>query len=50
MEFIQQVFDFITYLVNTIKRLISGVSGKDDEGLTFEYDENGKIDFGSIKF
>ena len=32
MEFIQEFFDFILYLVETIKDMVKTLSGKDDNG------------------
>ena len=37
MEFVQEFFDFILYLVETIKGMVKSLSGKDD-GFTLDTD------------
>lgn len=34
MEFVQKIYDFILYLVNTIKGLVAALKGEEEEGTT----------------
>lgn len=38
MEFVQKIYDFILYLVNTIKDLVSSLKG--EEGTSVKPDDN----------
>ncbi len=39
MEFVQKIYDFILYLVNTIKGLVAALKGEEEEGTTIKSDE-----------
>lgn len=36
MDFVQQVYDFILYLINTIKGLVASLKGEEEEETTIK--------------
>lgn len=39
MEFVQQIYDFILYLVNTLKGLVAALKGEEDTSVDVVPDE-----------